>query len=195
MTAAIILAAGESSRLGMPKQNLLFNGQTLLQRVVDAAKKAKCQPIIVVLGANADKIAPIPGIITIYNQDWKEGMASSIRMAIQEIEKDDRIHNAIIMLCDQPFVNSDLIDKMVYAKAQSQSRIIACGYNKTMGVPALFDRSLFIELSTLSGNEGAKEILAGQAQDLTIVPFDLGSVDIDTIADYERLINLYEQQG
>ena len=195
MTAAIILAAGESSRLGKPKQNLLFNGQTLLQRAVGTAKKTNCKPIIVVLGANADKIAPLSGIITLYNEDWKEGMASSIRMAIQEIEKDDLINDAIIMLCDQPFVNVDLIDEMLQKKADSQSQIVACGYNNTVGVPALFDKSLFIELSSLSGNEGAKKIIMDHFNNITLVPFDLGSVDIDTIADYERLINLQDNRG
>jgi molybdenum cofactor cytidylyltransferase len=189
MTAAIILAAGESSRLGEPKQNLLFNGQTLLQGVIETTKKTDCKPVIVVLGANADKIAPIPGTITLYNKDWKEGMASSIKIAIQEIERDDSINNVLIILCDQPFVNSDLIDKMLHTKARSQSAIVACSYNNTVGVPALFDRSLFIELSSLSGNEGAKKIIMNHSKNITLVSFELGSVDIDTTADYDRLIN------
>jgi molybdenum cofactor cytidylyltransferase len=188
MTGAIILAAGESSRLGQPKQNLLFEGQTLLQRVIETTKKTDCKPVIVVLGANADKIAPMPATITLYNKDWKEGMASSIKIAIQEIKRHDTIDDVLIMLCDQPFVSSDLIDKMLHTKARSQSAIVACSYNNTVGVPALFDRSLFIELLSLSGNEGAKIIL-NHSKNITLVPFDLGSVDIDTDADYDRLIN------
>ena len=84
MTAAIILAAGESSRLGQPKQNLLFNGQTLLQRAVDSAQRSKCKPVIVVLGANADAIMPPAKTTLLYNKDWKEGMASSIELPLMK---------------------------------------------------------------------------------------------------------------
>jgi molybdenum cofactor cytidylyltransferase len=76
MTGLIILAAGESSRLGQPKQNLMFKGQTLLQHAVDSALQSNCEHVIVVLGANADKIKPIRATTTLYNKDWKEGMAS-----------------------------------------------------------------------------------------------------------------------
>src|ERR1700742_4629961 len=102
MTGLIILAAGESSRLGKPKQNLLFNGQTLLQGAVDSAQRSTCDPVIVVLGANADQINPIAGVTTLYNKDWGEGMASSIRTAINEINKDVSVDKVIILLCDQP---------------------------------------------------------------------------------------------
>ncbi len=189
MTALIILAAGESGRLGRPKQNLLFKGQTLLQRAVETAKKTECEPIIVVLGANADKIMPILGTITLYNKDWKEGMASSIRIAIQEIEGDNSIADVIIMLCDQPFVDAGLIDNILQKKNNTQSAIVACSYSNTIGVPALFDRSLFAELLSLSGNEGAKKVIKNHPGHTTIIPFEPAGVDIDTNADYQALIN------
>src|ERR1700761_1556804 len=110
MTAAIILAAGESSRLGQPKQNLLFKGQTLLQRTVDSALQSECKPVIVVLGANDSTIIPPKETIVLYNKDWKEGMASSIRTAINELNKDLSVDKVIIMLCDQPFVKAELLN-------------------------------------------------------------------------------------
>jgi molybdenum cofactor cytidylyltransferase len=191
MTAAIILAAGESGRLGRPKQNLLFQNKTLLQHAIETGLRSKCSPVVVVLGANADKITPqLPdkAFNVIYNKNWKEGIASSIRIAIKDIEKDISISDVLIMLCDQPFVTSDLIGKILQKKAETQSPIIACSYQNTAGVPALFDRSLFTELSSLSGDEGAKKIIKGHSKDVADVPFDLGSFDIDTQADYARLI-------
>src|ERR1700753_2785750 len=105
MTGLIILAAGESSRLGRPKQNLLFDGKTLLQRAVEAGKESVCGKIVVVLGANADKIAPIAGITMTHNENGMQGMASSIKTGVVEMNHDPLINNVIIMLCDQPFVS------------------------------------------------------------------------------------------
>ena len=89
MTGIIILAAGSSSRLGTPKQNLGYQGQTLLQRAIETALASVCRPILVVLGANETVIKPtielMPGNI-IYNSDWHEGMASSIRLGVTEIK-------------------------------------------------------------------------------------------------------------
>jgi molybdenum cofactor cytidylyltransferase len=189
MTALIILAAGESNRLGRPKQNLLFKGQTLLQRAVETAKKTNCNPVITVLGANADKIAPIPGTITLFNKDWKEGMASSIRIAIQEIEGNNSVTDVIIILCDQPFVDAGLINNILQKKMNSRSAIVACSYNNTIGVPALFDRSLFAELLSLTGNEGAKKVIKNHPDHIEMIPFEPAGVDIDTNADYQALIN------
>jgi len=190
MIAAVILAAGESSRLGQPKQNLLFNGQTLLQRAVESGRLSQCKPLIVVLGANSDKITPIAGTTTLYNKNWEEGMASSIRIAIEEINKDSSIDNAIIMLCDQPFVSAALLNTLIEKQVETGRPIIACAYNGTMGVPVLFDRALFAELLLLQGHEGAKKIVTTHANKVATIPFDEGSIDIDTPDDYENLIKL-----
>jgi molybdenum cofactor cytidylyltransferase len=192
MTAAIILAAGESSRLGFPKQTLLYKGKTLLEWAIEAGNKSKCNPVVVVLGANAASIEPgikNHPITIVHNPAWPEGMASSIRAAIQYIEKIDAIENAIVMLCDQPFVNRALIDSMIYKQQQTGKPIVACSYNDTVGVPALFSRSLFPELLSLQGKDGAKKILDKHKENIAVIPFEKGGTDIDTIADYERLLN------
>src|ERR1700761_7713003 len=113
MTAAIILAAGESSRLGKPKQNLVFEGQTLLERTISSTQQSRCNLVIVVLGANADKINPVADIIILYNQEWQEGMASSIRIAIKELNQNNLINNVVFLLCDQPFVSAELLNSMI----------------------------------------------------------------------------------
>lgn len=193
MTALLILAAGASTRLGYPKQNLLFKNKTLLQRAIETALKSNCRPVFVVLGANAEVIKPVvqPKDVTIiYNPDWNEGMASSIRIAIREIEKDELISEAIIMLCDQPFVSFRLINLMLQKQLDSRKPIVACAYNNTTGVPVLFNKSLFAELLLLQGDEGAKNILKDHHQDVEIIPFIKGNFDIDTMNDYDRLIDL-----
>lgn len=188
MTAAIILAAGASSRLGQPKQNLKYNGQTLLQYAVKCAQQSKCAQVVVVLGANTDKIKPIDGSTTLYNNHWQEGMASSIRLAIVEINKDTYIENAIIMVCDQPCISPQLLNRLIDKHAESGKPIVACVYDDTTGPPALFHRSFFAKLLLLQGHEGAKKILLTHTGETTTVLFEKGSIDIDTIADYENLI-------
>ena len=190
MTAAIILAAGESSRLGQPKQNLAFNGQTLLESAVDAALQSQCNPIIVVLGANSDKINSIAATVTLYNEEWQEGMASSIRTGINKINNDLSIGKAIILLCDQPFVSAELLNTMIDKQIETGKPIIACTYSETTGVPVLFDRMFFAELLALKGQEGAKKIIKDHASEIATIPFEQGSVDIDTPEDFEKLNKL-----
>lgn len=189
MTGIIILAAGSSSRLGQPKQNLIFKGQTLLQRAIQAALRVNCGPVIVVLGGNADLIRPKLEnlkVDIVFNDDWQEGMSSSIRSGIQHHQTDQpKITSVILMLCDQPFVNEDILQKLI--AAGKPGAIIASGYNDTMGPPAFFDGCYFPELLTLKGNEGAKHLMLKHKEKVITVPFDLGSIDIDTAEDFERL--------
>jgi len=176
--------------LGQPKQNLVFNGQTLLQRAVRSGQESKCGPIIVVLGANSDKIKPIAETTTLYNKDWKEGMASSIRTAINEINNDHSVDKAIIMLCDQPFVNATLLNALIVQQIETGKPIVACNYSGITGVPALFARSLFADLLQLQGHEGAKKILNAHANEVATIQFEKGSIDIDTPDDYEQFRKL-----
>lgn len=191
MTGLIILAAGASSRLGHPKQNLLYKGKTLLERVVDAGIRSACRPVIVVLGANAEDIT-LSNINNeadiVYNKDWQQGQSASIKAGIAELQKHPNVTSAIIMLCDQPFVTSKLLSQMLQVRLQTQKPVVACGYDGTIGVPALFNKSLFDHLLSLSGNHGAKQLLQAHQSDVAIVDFDEGSIDIDTLADYERLL-------
>jgi molybdenum cofactor cytidylyltransferase len=192
MTALIILAAGESCRFGQPKQNLVFQNQTLLERAIATGLASNCKPVTVVLGANSDLInlkIRHEDLKLIHNPNWVEGMASSIRIAINEIENNDLVSSAIIMLCDQPFVTSVLIEDLQQKQIETGKPIVACSYQNTVGVPVLFDRSIFGELHALTGNEGAKKIIKKHQQDVETIPFEKGSIDIDTPGDYERLIN------
>ena len=191
MTGLVILAAGESSRLGFPKQTLLFKGKTLLELAIEAGLKSKCHTVNVVLGANAETIEngiKNYAIKIIHNPNWAEGMASSIRAGIKHLQQIDGIDSAVVMLCDQPFVTRSVIDNLLYKKQETGKKIIACTYNDVLGVPVLFDNSLYKELLSLQGQEGAKKILMNHPDDIALISFEKGSIDIDTLADYEGLI-------
>jgi len=192
MTGIIILAAGSSSRFGSPKQNLVYQGKTLLQRAIQTAlTSACCDCAVVVLGANEGQIRPNISdqqINIIYNPNWQEGMASSIRLGIaQLLYLEPLVTSAILMLCDQPFVDPLLLYQLTARKTENDAGIIACEYKNTLGVPALFDKKYFFQLMKLTGSEGAKTVINANPDDVMSVPFSLGAIDIDTIEDFERL--------
>ena len=189
MTGIIILAAGSSSRLGQPKQNLVFKGKTLLQRAVETAVASICEPVVVVLGANDAVIKPTIAaydVAIIENADWAEGMASSIRAGLKQILLlNPAIESVILMLCDQPFVDTYLINMLV--AAQAKAGICASAYHDTIGPPVLFDAIYFEDLLKLEGSKGAKKVMHKYPEKVKEIPFDSGGIDIDTIKDYEQL--------
>ena len=187
----IILAAGASARMGQPKQSLEFKGETLLQRAVQTALKSECRPVVVVLGAQINNLKNEIKDFDVQiaeNADWKLGMSSSVKIGIEKIsELNNQISGVVIMVCDQPFVSAELIDRLVEDHKKTKSLIVASRYAETLGVPALFGRQLFPRLLELDDSGGAKEIIR-QFQDETIaVPFEEGNFDIDTPDDYLKL--------
>jgi molybdenum cofactor cytidylyltransferase len=189
MTGLVILAAGASTRLGKPKQNLIYQNNTLLQRAIETCLASVCRPIIVILGANAEVIRPTIETLPVhifYNKEWREGIASSIKLGIAELQKfEPAITSAILMLCDQPFISTSLLNELLHAK--EKKGIIASAYNDTIGAPVLFDAKYFDELSLLTGAEGAKKLLAKYPGNVHAIAFPLGGVDIDTVEDYIEL--------
>ncbi len=189
MTGIIILAAGSSSRLGQPKQNLVYKGKTLLQRAVETALASICETVVVVLGANTEVIKPTIanyGVEIVENSDWSEGMASSIRTGVKKVlQISPDVQSIILMLCDQPHVDTYLINLLVAAKAHLG--ICASSYHDTIGPPVLFDSIYFEDLLALEGTEGAKKVMYKYQEKVKEIPFAQGRIDIDTITDYERL--------
>lgn len=192
MTGLIILAAGESSRLGKRKQKVIFDGKGLLQRTIDAALNSECKPVIVVLGAYREEIKAdinTEDAIVCYNPEWEEGMSSSIRSGIKVLQENEfHVSDVILMVCDQPFADTFLITGLINKKASTGKAIIACSYNGTVGVPVLFDKKFFSELLSLKGQEGAKKLIKRYNESVAEIPFPLGKFDIDTIEDYEALL-------
>ena len=189
MTALIILAAGESKRLGQPKQKLLYKGKTLLERAVETGLASDCATVIVVLGAHSNNLGPFPETAMLYNDHWKDGMASSIKLAMLEIDNAASFDNVIIMVCDQPFVDRNLLNTLIKKQEETGSSIVASAYQGTIGVPALFDNSLFPSLLQLKGKEGAKMIIKAHMENMVTVPFEKGVIDIDTPEDYQQLLS------
>ncbi|MBN3582040.1 nucleotidyltransferase family protein [Algoriphagus aestuarii] len=189
-TGIIIVAAGESSRLGYPKQIAKYQDKTLLQWAIDAANGADVAKRVLVLGAFKDEIkktfsgASIPNIP---NPNWEKGMASTLVKGLEYLQKIDPVDQVIIMLCDQPFVDSKILNKLITSQQKTGKGIIACKYAKTFGVPILFTEKYFDELMTLTGDEGGKKIAMANEEDLELVVFPKGKTDVDTEADLRDL--------
>jgi len=181
--AAVLLAAGGSTRLGRPKQLLELNGETLVRRSARLAQEAGFDPVLVVLGARADDITPaLEGLAltVIRNEGWEEGMASSIRAGISALP--EAVSGAVFLLCDQPAMDLGLLQRLRNAFEEDPSRPKACAYGGSAGIPAIFPRSDFGALTALHGDKGAKTLL-GEAD---LVPFPGGESDLDTPEDLER---------
>jgi molybdenum cofactor cytidylyltransferase len=190
--AAVILAAGESSRLGQPKQLIQFRGKTLVRRMVDAASEAGCRPILVVLGSNKlvqgiSSELKKTGATIVANPNWKCGIGTSIRAGIQNLlEIAPEVEATVLLTCDQLFVDRAVIDGLITLHHQTRKPIVAASYAGTLGVPALFDRSRLPELLGLDDSAGAKSIILSNRDQVAEFPFPEGGIDIDTAEDRER---------
>jgi molybdenum cofactor cytidylyltransferase len=189
--AVIILAAGQSSRLGQPKQLLKYQSKTLLQHAINTAKQSSAKSTIVVLGSGVEQILntiDTNGLHIIKNDDWQSGIASSISYGVKSLQNIDPMPDAVILMtCDQPFVSSDLLNELIAKQKETGKLIIASQYDGTIGIPALFHKSLFEQLTALKGDSGAKKLMEQNRDDVTTVPFPKGGIDIDTLDDYEAL--------
>jgi len=192
MTGAVILAAGCSSRMGSPKQILQFRGMSLLRRAALAALDAGCSPVVVVTGARAElSRRELDGLDVreALNPHWETGMASSIGAGLEGLlGADPDVDAAVLMLCDQPHVTPDVISGLVAAHRATGKPVIASTYGGGFGVPALFGKPLFAELTRLEGRAGAKQVIERYASEAHFLPFRGGEVDVDTPDDFSRLI-------
>jgi molybdenum cofactor cytidylyltransferase len=193
----VLLAAGNSSRLGRPKQLLQYGNQTLLRHCLRIANEAEASPVVLVLGAQAETIKKeISGIEAhvVVNDDWEEGMASSIRSGIKKLgEISSSAEGVVLMVCDQPYVTSTLLNNLLTAHQKSGKQIVACAYAGTFGPPALFHKSLFPELLQLNGDVGARNVIKQHADAVEVIPFPEGTFDVDTEADYEKIKGVGKQ--
>lgn len=190
--AIIILAAGMSRRLGSPKQLLPYRGKSLLQHAVKTALQTTMRPVVVVVGANSNEVKKeIHGmdLEIVENDRWQEGMASSLRCGLDAVQKMPANMDAVIfMVCDQPYVTESLLESLVQAQRESGLPIAACSYSDKVGTPALFHKTFFPELMELKGDTGAGKLIKQYDEQVAKVDFPKGSIDIDTIKDYESLL-------
>lgn len=187
----VILAAGESKRMGRPKQLLELEGQPLIVRAVDAALGSCGWPIVVVLGAHADTIRPLLAtrpVLIAENPAWSEGMASSLRAGIAVLQQFSRmIDSAMVALCDQPAFSAATINRFLEVQRSTQRSIVAARYSGRNGAPALFSREHFPTLSSLTGEEGARVLLNRNPNRVATIELPELAVDLDTPEDYASL--------
>ncbi|RZJ73033.1 nucleotidyltransferase family protein [Flavobacterium sp.] len=189
-TAIIILAAGNSSRLGSPKQLLEFNGQTLIRHVVSEALLSNSD-VLLVTGSQFSEIEKDVqelDVVLVRNPDWEMGMGSSVRIGTQRaLELFPDVDQVILAVCDQPFVSASVFRSLIGKAALSPQNIVASSYSETAGTPVLFKKKYFSELLVSDGKRGAKKLVENNPQDLVMVAFPKGEIDIDTKSDYEKL--------
>jgi len=187
----ILLAAGGSLRMGQPKQLLLYKGKTLLRYSLEEALSSNAKPVVVILGAYSNSLQKeISGypIHEVINAQWQEGMASSIRSGIKAItEINSLVEGVILLVCDQPFITTSLLNNLIEAHQTSGKGIVACSYDNTFGPPVFFHHSFFPELLQLKGDVGAKSIVQLHNDNVEAVDFPDGIFDIDTYKDYEEV--------
>lgn len=191
--AVLILAAGSSSRMGQPKQLLPWKDTTLLGNAIRNAVALNPKSVIVVLGANAKVIRE--GIAdnkfeVIENLQWKSGLGTSIAAGMNFLlKKKSEFDAVLIVLADQPLIDSDYLNLMITSFYNAPQSIIATSYKNRAGVPALFNSSYFYRLSQLEKDFGAKEIIDQNENDVLTIDPKNKSLDIDTQSEYQNIIN------
>ena len=182
--AAIILAAGSSSRMGQSKQLLPWKNETLLSHTIQVAMASRAGHVFVVLGdnetAHRKAIESLPVSIVV-NRSWKNGMGSSLKAGLREARK---VSDAVlVMVCDMPFVTSEHLNHLI----ETRQPIVASKYLDTVGVPALFRQEMFDELMTIGDNEGARKVITNH-KSATVIILASGN-DIDTPEDYRKALS------
>ncbi len=186
--SAVILAAGQSARLGEPKQLVPWQGTTLLDFTISAIQQSGIEDIVLVLGASASEIRKTinnPRLRIVYNASWVTGKASSIRAGVNAISSTST--GALIFLCDQPYLSSDLICSIVQAGDSSNADIIAPTVGEQLSNPVLFKKRIFPAFYTLQGEEGGKNLFS--KHEVQRVPWKDERIllDIDTQEDLKKL--------
>ncbi|MFL1011441.1 nucleotidyltransferase family protein [Flavisericum labens] len=189
--AIVILAAGESRRMGEPKQLLSWKKTTLIEHVVKNVLEVNVNDVAVVLGAHYNEInkqlKDYP-VKIINNNLWNSGLGHSISKAVLYfMSKKSKIEALMIILADQPFVTSAYLMKMIDSFTPNNKQILATQYNDgKLGVPVLFDNFYFTELSELSKDEGAHLIIKKNKNFVDILKASFVNMDIDSKEDYHK---------
>jgi len=189
--SVILLAAGSSSRLGQPKQLVEVEGVPLLLKSTLAALDANYAHVVVVLGSNADEhkktIAHLP-VEIITHDAWEKGMGSSLKAGLKYVTTSRPDTRAmVIMVCDQPLLTAMHLSALRDAFNHSSAHIVASRYGNTLGVPALFDQTLFSELLNIKDSQGAKVVIENHASAIQAIDWAAGLLDIDTPEDLKSL--------
>jgi len=188
--AAVILAAGASSRFGQAKQLLEFHGKPFVRVVAETALKAGLHPVIVVSGANSKAVSAVlegQNLSVIHNSNWRNGQSASIKTGIGSVPKN--VGGAIILLVDQPQVTVELLLALIERHAQDIPPIVAPYVFDQRANPVLFDRVTFPFLQTISGDTGGRAIFSKFSPKYVNWYDRRILIDVDTMKDYQQLID------
>ena len=178
---------------GEPKQLLTYKGQSLMRRVTESALALQRGPVVVVLGANRERIVPelagLP-ITLVDNPRWQTGQASSLKTGLAALYITHKDIDAVLVLhTDQPLVSLGLLLHMFEVSKDEGKGIVACRYDTQISVPALFSRDYIAELLQLEGDKGVKWVIVRHRDDCSEVPFEAGAIDLDS----KRDVDLFRQ--
>jgi molybdenum cofactor cytidylyltransferase len=196
--AILIPAAGASRRLGSPKQLLKWGDSTLISHAIETAEELDQKEIVVVLGAHYDKIKSEidnKSVQILKNEDWKNGLGSSIAVGLNYLYKSCNLYDAVlVLLTDQPLILPLYLKMMIEKFRVDESQIIATEYgNGKYGVPALFDKYYFEKLRKLTDDRGAQELIKQSAKFVTSTDINPLIADIDTEEDYNKIYKANHQ--
>jgi molybdenum cofactor cytidylyltransferase len=192
--AGIILAAGESTRYGQPKQLLDWKGQPFVRAVAKTALQGGLSPVIVVTGANSEQIRSSVNdldVSIIYNEQWKSGQASSIKAGVNALvaSPSPKVGGAIFLLADQPQLTASVLRALVEKHAEGLHPVVAPMVMDQRANPVLFDRATFPDLLTLEGDVGGRAVFYKHRVEYLPWHDDRLLLDVDTPEMYERLIS------
>ena len=193
MLAAVILAAGGSSRMGRPKQLLKFRGTSLLRRAINTAMAVPTDQVIVVLGHAADQLLPECEATTatvVLNDQWMEGVSSSLRGGLAAVSSDAR--GVFIYPADMPLVTPEALRELAHRQQISGRPAAMTEAGGVRGVPVFITRSLFPSLMIQEGDVGGSHYLRAHPESVEAVHFDDADLvrDVDRPEDYARLLEL-----
>ena len=189
-TAAIVLAAGSSTRLGRPKQLLEWGDTTLLGHVVSSVLEWPVEEVWVVLGADADAVqehVDFGDAGVVVNENYEEGIASSIRVGLDVLFRTSEARRALIVMGDQHDIGPEVPAGLIEMAEESDKPVVMPKYRYERSNPVLVDRWLWERLMSLTGDSGAKGLIASHPEWVEEVRFDrLPPRDIDTALDYDE---------
>lgn len=189
----MILAAGEATRMGKAKMLLPFKKRSILAHLIEEIQSVEPNIIQLVSGHYHDLIRAeinTDNVCIVHNTDYKLGMSSSIQVGLTAMLKAcPSLDFLIIVVSDQPFLNSSILRSLIIKQQETAKGIIASSYNGIMGTPVLLSSAYFTHIYNLTGDKGARVILQQFPTDLETVEFEKGEFDIDTVEDYERFCN------
>ena len=197
MIFAIVLAAGESRRMGTPKLLLPFGDKTIIEHIVDNIQQSKADKILVVLGSHREeirnKLADRP-VITAVNQNYKEGMLSSIQAGFESLPSESTA--VLINLGDQPLIPHTVLDLLIDAYDHTHKGIILPVLQKQRGHPILIDMKYRKEVLNLSPDIGLRALVHNHPEDVYEVDVDTPHIlkDIDKPEDYARELKKKEEE-